>query len=326
MVSFIINIRINPIINSIYEIMLDDIALYIHIVQSRGLASAAKRLGLPAATVTRRLQKLEASIGCKLIYRSARQFAVTAEGEVYYQAFYELVQTFEATQRSLSAELHLLSGKLKVLAPTNISTGLLQPMWSSFIKSYPDIQLDLSLNNANQDILAAQADIALRIGPQKDSQLYQKGLGFIPTVLVASTDYLNNHGAPEQLDELSDHRIIGVNSIPIWTLTHRVSGHLVELTPSINTFVNDIKVASQWACDGIGIALLPISEVYQDLHDGNLVQLLTDWSGPRRELYAVWPSGRLLSAKAKCLRDFMLDYIEKDQVLQTNNITDKHIR
>ncbi|MEI6860372.1 MAG: LysR family transcriptional regulator [Shewanella sp.] len=306
--------------------MLDDIALYIHIVQSRGLATAAKQLHLPTATVTRRLQKLEASIGCKLIHRSARQFDLTAEGQVYYQAFYELVQTFEDTQRTLSADLQSLSGKLKVLAPSNISTGLLQPMWSSFIKSYPDIQLNLSLSNANQDILAAQADIALRIGPQKDSSLYQKGLGFIPTVLIASKDYLNNHVAPVHLNELSHHRIIGVNSIPVWTLTHRITRHQVELTPSINTFVNDIKMASQWACDGIGIALLPISEVYQDLHDGNLVQVLKDWSGPKRELYAVWPSGRLLSAKAKCLRDFMQDYIEKDVVLQTKSTPDKHIR
>ncbi|QFU22402.1 LysR family transcriptional regulator [Shewanella eurypsychrophilus] len=322
MVSFIIKTRNNSIINSIFEIMLDDIALFIHIVQSRGLASAAKQLHLPAATVTRRLQKLEATIGRKLIHRSARQFALTAEGEVYYQAFYELVQSFETTQRSLSTELNLLSGKLKVLAPTNISTGLLQPMWSSFIKSYPDIQLDLNLNNANQDILAVQSDIALRIGPQKDSQLYQKGLGFIPTVLVASNAYLAQNAAPTQLGELSQHRIIGVNSISLWTLTHRISGHKVELKPSINTFVNDIKMASQWACDGIGIALLPISEVYKDLQDGNLVQVLTKWTGPRRELYAVWPSGRLLSAKAKCLRDFMLDYIEKNEVLQTQGISD----
>ncbi|AQS36670.1 LysR family regulator [Shewanella psychrophila] len=122
------------------------------------------------------------------------------------------------------------------------------------------------------------------------------------------------------MDELSQHRIIGVNNISLWTLTHSVTGHKVELKPSINTFVNDIKMASQWACDGIGIALLPISEVYQDLQEGNLVQLLTKWTGPRRELYAVWPSGRLLSAKAKCLRDFMQDYIDKDQVLQTKEM------
>lgn len=108
--------------------MLDDIALFVHIVQHKGLANTAKQLGLPAATVTRRLQKLETALGCQLIYRSARKFVLTTEGEVYYQAYAHLVNQFEQTTRQLNKETHELSGHLKVLVPTNISVGILQPM------------------------------------------------------------------------------------------------------------------------------------------------------------------------------------------------------
>lgn len=134
--------------NSICEIMFDDIALFIHIVQQQGLAAAAQKLGLPAATVTRRLQRLEASVARQLIHRSARQFVLTPEGEAFYQAYAGLVEQLEQTQQQLSGELNLLAGPLKVLAPTNISIGLLQPMWSGFIKMYPDIKLELMLSNS----------------------------------------------------------------------------------------------------------------------------------------------------------------------------------
>ncbi len=292
--------------------MLDDIILFVHIVQSRGLAAAAKQLSLPAATVTRRLQKLERSLGCKLIHRSARQFTLTAEGQVYYCSYVSLVEQFEVTQRKLSAEVQDLSGKLKVLAPTNISLGTLQPMWSAFIKQYPDIQLELSLNNGVEDLFASQADIALRIGPQKDSTLYQKRLGASQTVLVASPCYIEKMGMPTTLNDLSQHKIIGTKLIPIWALINRNTKQKRNFHPRVVTMANDVTFVSQLTCDGIGVALLPITEVNCYIKAGKLIQILADWSGPNRDLYAVWPTGRLLSAKAKCLREFMLAYLQKN--------------
>jgi len=292
--------------------MFDDIILFVHIVQSRGLAAAAKQLTLPAATVTRRLQKLESSIGCKLIHRSARQFMLTAEGQVYYCSYVSLVEQFEVTQRKLSAEVQDLSGKLKVLAPTNISLGTLQPMWSAFIKQYPDIQLELSLNNGVEDLFVSQADIALRIGPQKDSTLYQKRLGASQTVLVASPCYIEKMGMPTTLNDLSQHKIIGTKLIPIWTLINRESKQKSNFHPRVLTMANDVTLVSQLTCDGIGVALLPITEVNGYIKEGKLIHILADWSGPDRDLYAVWPTGRLLSAKAKCLREFMLAYLQQN--------------
>jgi len=296
--------------------MIDDIALFIHIVQFRGLAAAAKHLQLPAATVTRRLQKLEAHIGSQLIYRSARQFNLTQEGEVYFQAYADLVQQFETTSRFLNADQHQLSGPLKVLAPTNISLGLLQPAWSAFISAYPDIQLELQLNNTTEDVISAQADIAIRIGPQNDSLLYQKRLGKISTILVASPEYLSLQGVPSTLDNLHQHRIIGVHNLPAWKLTNSKTQQQVQLHPKYTTSVNDIRFASQLACDAIGIALLPISEVIVELNKGTLQQILSPWCGPVRDIFTVWPSGKLLNAKAKCLRDFMQKHFSQEPILQ----------
>ena len=302
--------------------MIDDIALFIHIVQLRGLAATADHLQIPAATVTRRLQKLEAQVGGQLIHRSARQFNLTQEGEIYFQAYAGLVQQFESTSRRLSAEQHQLFGPLKVLAPTNISLGLLQPAWSAFINEYPDIQLEVQLNNTTEDVITTQADIAIRIGPQSDSLLYQKRLGTIRTIIVAAPEYLLSKGTPSSLDDLHQHRMIGVNNLSTWTLTNNTTGQKVNLHPKYATTVNDIRFACQLSSDAVGIALLPVSEVKNELSLGTLQQVLPSWSGPVRDIFTVWPSGKLLSAKARCLRDFMESYFSQEPILQGKDLSD----
>ena len=289
--------------------MYDDIVLFVHIVQQQGLAAAAHKLDLPAATVTRRLKRLESSLACQLIHRSARQFVLTAQGEVFYHAYAQLVEQLEHTQQQLSGELNTLSGSLKVLAPTNISIGLLQPMWSGFIKTHPDIKLELTLSNQVENILSTSADIALRIGPQESSSLYQKRVGALQTWLVASPEYLKHKGTPDNLDALAQHYLIGINALSTWKMQHESSGKIHEVHPRFSTLVNDVKFVSQLTCDAIGIALLPSSEVMAHLQSGRLVRILKDWQGPERTLYTVWPSGKLLNAKALCLRDYIESYM-----------------
>jgi len=296
-----------------YEIMYDDIVLFVHIVQQQGLATAAQKLGLPAATVTRRLQRLEASVTRQLIHRSARQFVLTPEGEVFYQAYAGLVEQLEQTQQQLSGELNQLAGPLTVLAPTNISTGLLQPMWSGFIKAYPDIKLELILSNSMESMLSSGADIALRIGPQESSMLYQKRLGSLTTLLVATPEYLTSNGEPKNIDELGQHRLIGTNTLAKWQMVNLDGLSEQEIRPRFSTRVNDVKLATQLVCDDLGISLLPSSEVDYLIKTGQLVNLLPRWQGPKRDLFSVWPSGKLLSARAKCLRDYMEVFIQQSE-------------
>jgi LysR family transcriptional regulator AphB len=298
--------------------MYDDIALFVHIVQQQGLASAAQKLGLPAATVTRRLQRLEASVTRQLIHRSARQFSLTVEGENFYQAYASLVEQLEQTQLQLSGEMNVLAGPLTVLAPSNISTGLLQPMWSGFIKAYPDIKLELILSNSVESMLSSRADLALRIGPQESSILYQKRLGTLKTVLVATPEYLASNGEPLNIDELELHRLIGTNTLAKWSMVNSETNIKQEIRPRFATQVNDIKLATQLVCDHLGISLLPTSEVESLINAGTLIQILPSWQGPRRDLYTVWPSGKLLSARAKCLKEYMEEFIQQSNV----NISD----
>jgi len=290
--------------------MYDDLNLFIQIVQHQGLAKAAIKLNMSAATITRRLQKLEQTLNTQLVHRSARQFILTPEGQNYYQTYAPLFEQLEASKNALDMESQETCGSLKVFTPTNISLGFLQPMWSGFIKQYPDIRLELQLNNQREDLLAAKADIALRIGPQSDSQLYQKKLGSLSTLFVAAPSYIEQKGEPKTLEELEWHTLLATHTLPNWQLNQMSTGKSCVYHPKISTLTNDISLITQFVCDGLGVSLLPINEARNHLASGRLVHILKDWKGPERELFAVWSTGRLLNPRAKRLKEYMQDYIK----------------
>jgi len=296
--------------------MLDDMALFVKIAQTRSLKAAADRIGVPPATVTRRLRKLEEQVGAQLVHRTARRFSLTSEGEAYFEAFADLVQHAEATLRGLDADLTALQGSLKVAAPTNISVGLLQPMWSGFLARYPDIRLTLALSNKNQDLAENQVDLALRAGPQTDEGLFQQRLGTVATIPVASPDYLRRAGHPETPQDIRRHAQIRVAAFPEWQLFDTASGSSEHVPISARIAVDDIGLARQFASDGHGLALLPVSELTEDLQSGALTVVLPGWQGQKRDIFAVWPTGRLLSARAKCLRDYMASYLAERSVFR----------
>ena len=127
--------------------MLDDLALFVTIVEEGSLNAAALRENLPPATVTRRLQKLESELGYRLLNRSARRLQPTAEGWQYYERCRPLVRALRQATQQLDASLSDISGTIRVLAPVNFASGLLTPAWASFMHQYPDIRLELELSN-----------------------------------------------------------------------------------------------------------------------------------------------------------------------------------
>jgi LysR family transcriptional regulator AphB len=153
--------------------------------------------------------------------------------------------------------------------------------------------------------------------------LHQKRLGALETVLVAGPEYLAINGEPKNLAELEQHRLIGTNTLSSWCMSNIDDAKKQEIRPRFSTLVNDVKLVAQLVCDDLGISLLPTSEVNHLIHRGDLVQVLNSWQGPNRDLYTVWPTGKLLSARAKRLQDFMHSYFEKTIFKKTtlNKIT-----
>ncbi|WP_172328682.1 LysR family transcriptional regulator [Mangrovicoccus sp. HB161399] len=296
--------------------MLDDIALFIAIAETGGLAGAARRLRIPPATVTRRLQKLEDRLGCRLLHRSARRFSLTGEGEAYLRRLGPLMAQVDHELRELSADLTQMRGPLRVMAPTNLSLHVLRPMWSAFVTDYPEVELELRLSNRLENLQESGADIALRVGPQPDSGMTRKRLGLACTIVTGAPSYLERCGTPRVPADLEGHRIIATASVPRWLLRPVDGGR--EAAPALQaaTVLDDIGLGAHMAQAGLGLALLPVGQIADEIRSGALVHVLPDWRGPEREIFAVWPSGRLLSERARVLRDYMEAHIRAEPALQ----------
>ena len=187
----------------------------------------------------------------------------------------------------------------------------LRTMWVSFTNEYPDIQLDLELSNHQMDLIETQADLAIRIGKQPDSSFYQRRLGELETVLIATSAYLKAHGEPTHPSELVEHNLIGISMRKKWVLHNHVNSQNFTLYPQCRAQINDPVFVKYFVLDSQGIALVPLTEVKNELDNGEAVRILPDWKGEVRDIFLIWPDGKLLSKRAQCLRDYIFEYMNK---------------
>lgn len=308
------------ILNFIFGIvMLDDIALFIHIVRTGSLSKTAELQALPAATVTRRLQKLEHSLKCKLINRSARQFNLTLEGQKLFDECAYLVDSLSDRTSRFEVSVNELSGKIKILAPTNLAVGPLSAAWSGFIAEHEDLEIEFVLDNKTDNFLATQADFAIRVGPQPSSDLYQTRIGCCKTVLVASKQYAEQYGLPNKPEALEQHKFVVGFSLNDWSLKHIDNKSEFKFRPiQPRIIANEFRLIKQMSIDGLGIALVPFAEVIEELESGRLVHVLPDWVGPDRQIYIIWANGKLLTRRSKLFIEHIKAFVAKEPSLQAS--------
>jgi len=295
--------------------MLDDLALFISIVEAGSLNAAAEKEGLPTATVTRRLQKLESGLGYRLLHRSARRTMLTAEGTQYYEQCRPLVQALRQATLRLDATLGAVEGTIRVLAPVNFASEILAPAWASFLEQYPRVQLELELSNEVQDLVGSGADLAIRIGAQADSTLTQRKLGDVRMVLAAAPGYLARNGTPASAAELEGHATIATLPLREWRLQDPQSGAVTVLHPDPRIRVNEVRLAVMMAEAGLGIALAPELQCHASLETGALVRLLPGWLPNERSVYAVWSQQRYLPARVRALLEHLAAFTAEHPLL-----------
>lgn len=297
--------------------MLDDLALFVAIVEAGSLNAAAEKEGLPTATVTRRLQKLEAALGYRLLHRSARRTQPTAEGMQYYEQCRPLVQALRQATMRLDATLGAIEGTIRVLAPVNFASEILAPAWASFLEQYPKVKLELELSNEVQDLVGSGADLAIRIGAMADSTLTQRKLGNVRLVLAASPSYLARNGTPRNPQELAQHATLATLPLREWYLQDPGTGAMTVLRPEPRLRVNEVRLAVMMAEAGLGIVLVPEMQCHASLQSGVLVRLLPEWmpSTPRN-VYAVWSQQRYLPARVRALLEHLAAFTAQHPLLQ----------
>jgi DNA-binding transcriptional LysR family regulator len=286
---------------------LTTLAVFVKVVDAQSFAGAARDFGLSPAMVSKHVQALEARLGARLLNRTTRRLSLTEIGRGYYQRARQILADLEEADRAASDLQAAPRGVLKVNAPFSFGIRHVASAIAAYLTAYPEVTVDVSLNDRYIDLLAEGVDVALRIGRLADSSLIARRLAPIRMVLAAAPAYVARHGQPSAPKDLARHACLLYTyaaTADEWRLTGpdgrdevvRVSGRLLA---------NNGDMLRTAAVDGLGIALLPSFIAGEHVRSGALVRLLPGYAAPEGALYAVYPPGRHLSAKLRSFIDFL---------------------
>ncbi|MCH4194841.1 MAG: LysR family transcriptional regulator [Serratia liquefaciens] len=252
---------------------LDELAIFVAVVQHGSLAAAGRKLRRSAPAVTRAIASLEQRFGARLVERTTRRLAPTEAGLRLAERAHLLLTDYQAAV--LDTADTQLTGLLRITSPVQFGRKHVAPVVMAFLDRYPQMQIEMVLNDRNLDLIDEGLDVAVRIGHLQDSSRVARRLGQVSRVTVASPDYLARRGEPQEPAQLAEHdTIVGTQraSLREWRFGPQENGERVRLTPRL--LLNDVETQLLAVRAGKGIARLLSYQVADDLAAGMLVRLL----------------------------------------------------
>lgn len=277
------------------------------IVERGSLARAAEDLGLSPAGLSKQLRTLETHLGVVLLQRTTRRMSLTETGHAYYRECSRLLDELDALERGIAQQRGEVSGRLRVNAPQSFALSTLSPLLPRFLQQHPQLALDLVMEDRLLDAVGEGFDVSLRIRAElEDSRLVARRLASLQQVLCAAPSYLLHHPAPQVVEELQAHSVLGYSlsdspgSWPLLGPGGQVTVPLpTRITANNSLLLRDLLVA------GLGIGALPSFLAAPALASGELQQVLPDHRYPPRFVYAVYPTARHLQPKVRAFIDFL---------------------
>jgi LysR family transcriptional regulator, regulator for bpeEF and oprC len=298
-------------------------ALFVRTVETGAITRAAESLGIPNATATTLIQKLEASLGVKLLNRTTRRVEVTPDGAAYYTRATAILAEVREAEEALSQRSSAPRGRVRVDAPTLIARSVIVPALPRFFAQYPDIELALACNERHFDLVAEGIDCALWIGEIGAESLVARRVGFLYFATCAAPAYIRAHGLPTHPRELSQHRCINhfaprTGETVEWVFSkgsERVQavfpGHLA--LEDENSYVSAAEA-------GLGIAQMPAFVVKDAMERGALDLVLEDWFPEPAPLHVVYPQSRHMSRRVRVFVDWLATLIADHDGIQLRSM------
>jgi len=283
---------------------LNEIVVFARVVEAGSFTGAARALGMPKSTVSRKVSDLEEQLGARLLHRTTRKLSLTDAGNTYYQHARRVVDEIEEAELAVTRMQEAPRGLLRITTP--LTFRYLGPVVASFLDRYPDVRVEMVGTDRVVDLVDEGFDLAVRVGRLRDSTLIARSLGADRNVIAASPAFLAAHSAPASPAQLAETTCIafGGSSDPTtWTLM--ADGEPLSVEVSARLVVNDFDIVRETALAGLGVAQLPLSMSVDDLRAGRLVRVLADWCSPPVPVHAVYPSTRHLSPKVSAFLDHL---------------------
>lgn len=289
-----------------------EMEVFARVVELGGFSPAARALRMTPSAVSKLVARLEARLGVRLIVRSTRKFMLTEEGTTFHERTLRVLAELDEAERAVAA-CQIPRGRLRVNANVAVGWHFLLPLAPRFMAAHPGVQLDITITDQVIDLVDERADVAIRVGPMRPSQLIARKLGESPTVIVGAPSYLARHSAPSSPADLAAHDLITFNFARLrdeWPF--RIDGERVYLPMHGKVLIGDGESARRLAVAGQGLTRLALFHVAADIDSGALVPVLQEFNpGDVEEINAVYvgPGGRL-PARVRAFIDFLVAEID----------------
>jgi DNA-binding transcriptional LysR family regulator len=281
---------------------------FVRVAERGSFAAAAADLGLTPSALSKLVTRIEDRLGVRLLTRTTRKLALTAEGELFVARSREILASIEAAEAEVTAASERPRGHLRISVGTAVAKQILGPALPVFLDRYPDITVELHVSDGQVDLVAEQIDVAIRSGALGDSTLVARKVGEATRVICASPFYLEKHGTPQVPADLLQHNCLTLPG-PAWSQWPFHTHEGINRLAVSGTFTSDnADLLLDMAVAGLGIARLADFMVARAVRDGTLVRLLVDSHVPESfPIHALTVPGRHRAPRIRAFVDFLAE-------------------
>jgi DNA-binding transcriptional LysR family regulator len=287
-----------------------EIQAFVHVVRAGGFTAAGRRMRIPKSTLSKQVARLEGRLGVRLLQRTTRRVAMTAEGEAFFTRCAAAIDALGDAEREAMASRDLPRGTLVVACPFDFARDWLSPSLADFRRRYPELNLEIRVSPRRVDLVGEGVDVAIRAGVLDDSALMSRRLANSELWFCASPAYLADRGRPRSLADLASHDVL--------TFTGPPGGWPITGPAGVERFANPgwLRI-NEWGslcrlvCDGLGIGLIEAHAVQVPIGSGALERVLTGHAVTGGGLFAVYPSAKQLSPKVRVFIDFLVEHVTR---------------
>ncbi len=287
---------------------LTEMEAFATVVDQGGFTDAAKKMGISKSAVSKHVSSLEARLGARLLNRTTRRVSPTEIGLAYYDRARRVLNDAGEADALVTSMQSAPSGLLRISVATDFGVNHLSPVLGDFLQLYPDITVNMVLNNRYVELISEGFDMAIRVGELEDSSLRARKLTETTKRMIASPAYFEKYGRPQRIDDLNDHKLLHyANSAAsaVWKLT-APSGEKRQVRTAGWLTVNDGQSLLNAAVSGLGIAYLPSFLFSDALKSGLVEEAMPDLPTEILGIYAVYPPGRFTQPKVRAFIDFLV--------------------
>jgi DNA-binding transcriptional LysR family regulator len=294
-----------------YMINLNELAIFVEVVDSGNFTSAARRLGLPKSNVSRKIALLESRLETRLLHRNTRSMSLTEAGRRYYEHCSLVVNNAREAEKVISGLQLDPSGTLRISAPTMVGVYVMPQLVSQFLSDHPNLNIELILTDGAVNLLHQNLDLALFSGPAASSTYISRPLGRALRVICASRGYVESHGEPSHPDDLQNHNLLEYTSWNNHRWRMRRGGVEKKVDIIARYAANDVSTIQSCMLTGLGVAMLPEGPIKHLIDAGKVVRILPDWQLKSDDIRLYYPSRTHLPSKVRAFIDFLMDPIRE---------------